>query len=499
MLRIDLSGQMPILNDAGVGSLNLDTQYQHKLTGVGANLTKVGNHANGTIPDTFPIMMLPEDSGFPGPYPSGTLVEFAGDRPRTVNIIDGIRKGWFEWDTASAGYPVPGGVGYFIEPWLICGICRLTITDSGGLNLGVTGGPHPEYLQVRNDTDYLTKTWRELLEEYYGITLTDPLTAVIPRVGSTSFVLEGLTFNITTPAVGADNFEIVLTEPVSGNHWHYFVYLNETPWQTVSRPGRCNLWNPIFNTNSILYADRGVYTSIKFQPFRLPPDLLRIKWVSKIPIESQRRQLASSGTSLTETPMNVADIQEYTYSPIDNKFHFYPITESMFTEGKLWHFIDNAYYGYSGGYMQVGQQLHFLYNGDIRDLIIALYYIGLPDRIPQTTAWADFDTTYVDLPDIAMEGFAHYLLVRYFLSKSQPDMAAAQSHQTLGDQVFAEVADMLKVRMGQSDDGQQLRQELAGRPRSAYFGASILPTLPSRYPETNTHLSDWMTPEDLKE
>jgi hypothetical protein len=482
MIRIDLEGQTVSTLSAEDPDC-LDWQYEKQCTGDGVDPNYAGvnvdlgpppdpenpdEELNYDSPDSFPKIYLPLECNIPEAaygytemvalspvfhLPRGHQVRIGDDNePLTPCLVDMRSVGYGALTPGVDGYPLHTDYNnYFIDPFLICAL-RLIEYTVEGRDFGI---PY-------SADEYLNKTWAEIL----GLVTTGD--AAI-NSGNGHFTIDGVSYLVTVTVatwnVALDTaFVFTITDGVST--WEYTITPSYTPWQTVGT--QTDRWGNLFRS-STLYANRAMYIVVNDWNLRLPDDLLKIKWVWKLPTDKWYYTLPEDATD-DMVLTHIADSEREYYNSMDYATHYFPLTEGAFTRSKMQEVNQSAGYTIAGYYVQLSQQLRIVPRTTDP---IAVYYVAKPDLIPNDLEITDLPNHYVELPGIAIEVIVYKLAWEYFISAMGGDSVKAKAMQQEYYRSKDVMDKLFKGRGGQDMSAPMLRERIPVRAaqRGKYFGS----------------------------
>jgi hypothetical protein len=473
IVRIDLEGQKPTLLDANDPD-NLDFQFEDPCTGDGIDpnyggkkslvANPTGDVRRDAAPDSFPKIYLPAECNIPIAsygfwednnvitsstyhFPLGNQERIGGsNEPLTPFVVDMRKVGYGSFTVGNEFYPVVADTHrYFIDPFLI-GLLRL-------VQYNVVIGTATDYDIPYSADSYLNDTWATIL----GMDATSTGNAAMRDPNLNQFTVDGVTYTVTINSapynVPLDTaFAVDITDGIYT--WTYTITPSETPWTTVGT--NCDKWGNLFRGQS-LYSNRGYYVKVNDFVLRLPDDYLMAKWVWKIPTSSLFLDLPEDPTEDYVTTA-LSDMESLQYSRLDDAYHYFPVTESKFTQLK---YLETEGYDFRGEgfYIQKGQQFRITPRpDDLKSAVIAMLYDAKPDNVPLDTAMVDFDTTFLELPSEAVNVIIYMFLASYHMSARSKDFDAANLYERKAAMALNKLEKLYGGRQGQQGDAPVVSQ-----------------------------------------
>ena len=478
-VKINLMGQKPSLQSA-TDPDNLDWQYEDPCTGNGVDPdyaqtgTAIAAPPFGTAPDSFPKIYLPAECNIPlGVYTPGIPLASYGymvdvilpasstynepmgqqnriggsNEPLTPFVIDMRKVGYGSFTVGNADYPTTATPDrFFIDPYMIYALRCITYTNATDYNIPLSADA------------YLNDTWANILAMIPGVD-----TAVVrnPAPGVTSFVLDGVIYDVTIIAPGTFNvvgnlpFTFRVTEAGTANAWDYQIFPNNTPWTTVGLSAR---WASL-TASSALWANRAWYVKLNDFVLRLPDDYRKCKWLWKIPISSMGWDLPEDPTA-DIVSQYLADTESVMYSRLDEAYHYFPVTETKFTQLKYLETTGHNFQG-EGFYIQTGQQLRLVPRPvDLKSAVIAMIYEAKPDNVDLTLQMGSFATTFLELPSESVNVIIYMYLAGLYASSRASDMEKAMWFKREALEALAKLRSLYSGRQGQQYDAPIMTQTL---------------------------------------
>lgn len=480
IIRIDLEGQTPTLLSANDPD-NLDWQYEDPCDGTGCDPDYDGESTGPPVrsPDSFPKFYLPAESDIPllsyyrtnaagaVVFPAGNQWRIGGDNePLTPFIVDMRKVGYGSGTPTDDTYPTTSQTDlFFVDPFLMGALLCIDWTQGGTTYTSVI--PH-------SNDEYLNSNWEVILG------MGDNTGAwTIGVVGVGTFIIDGVTwttsivnntFNSTTNVAGT-----IRITSAAGEAFDYDITPNRTPWTDVviGPAANVHIWDGLFGQQA-LYSNRAWYIKVSDFVLRLPDDLSKIKWVWKIPTNSMYINIPEDADD-DEIVTALSDAESYMYSRYDEAYHYFPITETRFTQLK---YLETQGYDFNGAgfYTQFGQQLRLVPRPtDLKSAVIAVYYEAKADNIAETTTVSDFATTYVELPSPAVKAIQYRIQASiYASSRGGGNMEQAAFFYGLYEKELRKLEKLYSGRMRQSHDAPNLKQIFDPQRDVRHFGLKYI-------------------------
>jgi len=493
IVRIDLEGQTPTLLSADDPD-NLDWQYESPCTGKGTDPDYAGHdqtivHPPGysdlnLAPDSFPKIYLPAETNIPLANYGQIFTNIGGDEtfapprgnqnriggtnePTTPFVIDMRRVGYGSNDPTDDNYPTTTQTHlFFIDVFLIYALRLLSYTTGVDRTIPFSAD------------QYLNETWTNIL----GLAAGAGNVSLAASPNQAFFTVDGVQYEVTINEaiynVTTDNsFTITITEVATAEAWNYGIRPSHTPWQTVATP-----WNPVIGDNEgtdrwgylfqgqALYSNRSYYVKVNDFVIRLPDDLHKIKWLWKIPTSTIFRDLPEDPDDEYVTTA-LADNESYMYSRYDDAYHYFPITETKFTQLK---YLESQGYDFRGAgfYIMNGQQLRITPRPtDLKSAIIACIYEAKADNIAEDTSINNFATTYVELPSPAAKAIQYRIISDiYASSRGGGQMEQAAYFYGLYKEELKKLENLYGGRNRQLHDAPDIKQNLDPHRNTRHMG-----------------------------
>lgn len=479
ILCINLDGQTATLpGGAALDVECLGIQFEKICSGEGVDFDPAGVSATPTAPDTFPKIYYPAESNvaaadmFSGtgavgnPLIYNPLVRLKGaggftNQPALSSLLDIQFVGWSTGDpTDTDNYPTTSDEeSFFPEPYLTAALALLTVTFASGAVVGTA-------LIPRSADAYLNDTWAT----NWGVTGLFVSAALTAALNGT-FMVDGITYTVTVtdPSAGAGDFDIVITDGVST--WTYEILSTRTPWQNVvigngTVPAGVHRWGNLFTAGQ----DHAWYLKLDDQRIKLPDDVEKIEWVWKVP-KSSWTDVIDEDADVDDERTAVGDSDWFLYNPMDKKNHYFPVTESLWSSIKWMQTFSWISKNYAGFYIQKGQQIRIEPKHTDPIAICAQCRNNLAD---ETTTIDEFDTTYLEIPALAVDCIQYKMLADYFKSLRSGDTGRSDRWEADYQKAKSDLKKLYVAKQGQSADGPVIRHRLQSNRHSNSFGYNIL-------------------------
>ena len=172
---------------------------------------------------------------------------------------------------------------------------------------------------------------------------------------------------------------------------------------------------------------------------------------------------------------SLADVESYQYSRLDDAYHYFPITESRFTQLK---YLETQGYNFNGAgfYIQSGQQLRLVPRPvDMKSAVIALMYDAKADSIDESTPMSAFPTTYVELPSPAVKAIIYAILSDVLASpRGGGNMDQAMYFTSKYERELRKLDNLYSGRGKQSHDAPALKNILDPGRNTRHMGIGYL-------------------------
>jgi hypothetical protein len=170
-------------------------------------------------------------------------------------------------------------------------------------------------------------------------------------------------------------------------------------------------------------------------------------------------------------PTNLGDAEYLNYSRYDDAYHYFPITETRFTQLK---YLETEGYDFRGAgfYIQFGQQLRLVPRpSDLNSFVMALVYEAKPDNVPLTLGIAEFAHTYVEIPNEAVEVIQDMIIASiYASSRGGGNMEQAVYFKSEAERALIKLENLYGGRQRQSHDAPSLKNALDPYRNTRHFG-----------------------------